>query len=42
MIRITFNKERVQFSSGLEVNLSIWNQKTERVLGKKANSESNK
>lgn len=35
MIRITFNKERVQFSSGLEVNPTIWNQKAERVLGKK-------
>lgn len=35
MIRITFNKERVQFSSGLEVNPAIWDQKAEKVIGKK-------
>lgn len=35
MIRIIFNKERVQFSSGLEVNPTIWDQKAEKVIGKK-------
>lgn len=35
MIRITFNKERVQFSSGLDVKPAIWDQKAEKVIGKK-------
>lgn len=34
MIRITLNKKRVQFSSGLEINPIVWGQNKERVFGR--------